>query len=148
MDFPKFLTTNRRTRENRARSEEGGFAVERREHPRHILEFPMNYSDTDGKERWGIAADASEGGVLVYLPEGIEKGALLKIEMFFPKGSELNTIKAMAKVVWSDSVAKKAWGKYKYGLAFQVFHKGSLDKLKILLKETAKSQSALTTLEH
>ncbi len=113
-----------------------------REHPRHILELPVNYSDTHGKERWGIAADASEGGVLVYLRESIEKGALLKIEMFFPKGSELNTIKAMAKVVWSDSVAEEAWGKYRYGLAFQAFHKGSYDKLKILLEETADCQSA------
>ena len=142
MDFPKALTTNRRTRENRARPREGVFVVERREHPRHILELPINYSEADGKERWGIAADASEGGVLVYLPEVVEKGSLLKIEMFFPKGSELNTIKAMARVVWSDSVAKKAWGKYRYGLAFQAFRKGSLDKLKILLKETAESQSA------
>ena len=142
MDFPKFLTTNRRTREDRTRSEGGVFLVERREHPRHILELPINYSDADGKEHWGIAADASEGGVSVYLPDVIEKGSLLKIEMFFPTGSELNTIKAMAKVVWSDSVAEKAWGKYKYGLAFQAFQKGSFDKLKILLEETAESQSA------
>ena len=141
MDFPKFLTTNRRTREDRTRSEGGVFLVERREHPRHILELPINYSDADGKEHWGIAADASEGGVSVYLPDVIEKGSLLKIEMFFPMGSELNKIKAMAEVVWSGPVAKKGWGKYRYGLAFQAFREGSLAKLKILLKETAESQS-------
>ncbi len=141
MNFPKFLTINRRTRENRDPSGEGILVVERREHPRHTLELPINYSDTDGKERWGIAADASEGGVCAYLPDVIEKGSLLRIGMFFPKGSQLNKINAMAEVVWSDSVGKKAWGKYRYGLAFQAFHKGSFDKLRILLEETAENQS-------
>jgi hypothetical protein len=96
----------------------------------------------DGEERWGIAADASEGGLLVYLHEVIEKGSLLRIEIFSKKGSELSMIKAMAKVVWSDSVAKKAWGEYRYGLAFQAFHKESLDRLKNLLEETAETYRA------
>ncbi len=131
----------RKKGENESRSKEGASSPERREHPRYTLELPIDYCTLDGKERWGIAADASEGGLLVYLPEVIERGSLLKIEMFSPKGSELNTIRAMAKVVWSDSADKKIWGEYKYGLEFQAFHKKSLEKLIYLLKDTENSQS-------
>ena len=142
MILQKFVTTNRRKGEIESRSKEGVFLPERREHPRYILELPIDYSNLDGKERWGIVADASEGGLLAYLPEVIEKGSVLKIEIFFRRGSELNTIKAMAKVVWSDSIDKKIWGEYKYGLAFQAFHKESLDKLINLLKDTGETHRA------
>ena len=118
------------------RFKEDQCADERREYPRHILELPIDYSLMDGQERWGVVADASEGGLLVYLHELIEKESLLKLEILFPQGSELNAIKAIAKVVWSDSVAMKMWGEYRHGLVFQAFQKESLDNLRNLLKET------------
>jgi len=67
MNLLKFLTQIRNTRETGRRSKEGTFATERREHPRYKLELPIDYSVMDGQERWGTAADASEGGLLVYL---------------------------------------------------------------------------------
>jgi len=137
MNLLKFLAPNRKKKETEWPSRDSQFLAERREHLRHIVELPIDYSIIDGPERWGIAADASEGGLLVYLHEVIEKGSLLKLEMFFPRGSEINTIKAMAKVVWSDSVARRLLGEYRHGLAFQAFQKESLDKLKKLLNETA-----------
>ena len=137
MNLPKFLTPIRKIRETEGRSKERQFVSERREHPRHILELPIDYSIMDGQVRWGIAADASEGGLLVHLHEVLKKGSLLKLEIFFPRGSELEAIEAMAKVVWSDSVAIKMWGEYRHGLVFQAFQKESLDKLRNLLKETA-----------
>ena len=116
---------------------------ERREHPRHIVELPILYSIVGGKKKWGIAADASEEGVLVYLNEIIEEGSLLKIEIFFLRGSELNVIKATAKVVWSDWVDKEDWcwywGDYRHGLALQSFDEETLDKLNILLNQTAET---------
>ena len=104
--------------------------------------LPFDYFRVDGEEKYGgFATNASEGGLLAYLPEIMEKGALLKIAFLFVKGSELNTIKGTAKVVWCDLAAKTAWGEHRYGLEFQSFNKGSLDKLKILLKEMAKTQA-------
>jgi len=44
-----------------------------------------------------MVANASEGGLLVYLPERMAMGAFLKIEIFYVKGLELDTIKAVAK---------------------------------------------------
>ena len=108
-----------------------------REHPRFSVELPFDYSRVDRVEEYGgFVANASERGLLVYLPEFIEKGTLLRIVIPLAEGSEFNTIKCMAKVVWGSMSAKVAW-KHRYGLELQAFNKGSFDKLKLLLKEVA-----------
>jgi len=137
----KFLTAVRKKKEkDKSKSKEGIFLVERRKHPRIRVELPLDYSLADREETYGgIVANASEGGLLVYFSEATELGALLKIEILFVKGSELNTIRGIAKVVWSDLAAKKAWGEYRYGLQFQSFQEGDLKKLKTLLQEVGKT---------
>jgi hypothetical protein len=137
----KFLTAVRRKKEkDKSKSKEGIFIVERRKHPRIRVELPLDYSLADREETYGgIVANASEGGLLVYLSETTELGALLKIEIIFVKGSELNTIRGIAKVVWSDLAAKKAWGEHRYGLEFQSFQKGDFQKLETLLKKVGKT---------
>jgi len=77
----------------------------------------------------------------VYLPEAIVVGTSLKIEILFAKGSELNSIRAIAKVVWSDLAPKEIWGEYRYGLEFQSFQEGDFQKLKRLLKEVGGTRS-------
>ena len=117
----------------------GILAVEKRKHPRFSVELPLDYSRIEGKEVYGgIVANASEGGVLVYLPERIELGALLKIEIFYVRGLELDTIKATAKVVWSDLAAMASWGEYRYGLHFQSIDEKDFSRLMNLLKEIGK----------
>jgi hypothetical protein len=137
----KYLTTVRRKKgKNKSKSKEGIFIVERRKHPRIRVELPLDYSFVDKEEtHGGIVANASEEGLLVYLSEATELGALLKIEILFVKGLELNTIKGIAKVVWSDLAAKKAWGEHRYGLEFQSFQEGDFQKLETLLKEVGKT---------
>ena len=113
-----------------------------RKHPRLIVELPFDYSCTDreGKYR-GVATNVSEGGLLVYLSELIPKGAILKVVILCVKGSECNTIKSMAKVVWGDLAAEVTRGKYRYGLKFESFNRKSLNTFNILLKEVAKTQA-------
>jgi len=137
----KYLTAVRRKKgKDRLKSKEGIFVVERRKHPRIRVELPLDYSVVDKEEiNKGIVANVSEGGLLVYLPEATELGTFLKIEILFVKGSELNTIKGIAKVVWSDLAAKKAWGEYRYGLEFQSFQEGDFQKLETLLQEVGKT---------
>jgi hypothetical protein len=137
----KYLTTVRRKKgKDKSKSKEGIFIVERRKHPRIRVELPLDYSFVDKEEtHGGIVANASEEGLLVYLSEATELGALLKIEILFVKGLELNTIKGIAKVVWSDLAAKKAWGEHRYGLEFQSFQEGDFQKLETLLKEVGKT---------
>jgi len=134
-----FTTLRRKTRQTRAKSKKGIFIVERRKQPRFSLELPLDYR-IERKDRFGgVTANASRGGLLVYLPEAIVVGTLLKIEILFAKGLELNSISAIAKVVWSDLPPKEIWGEYRYGLEFQSFQKGDLQKLRRLLKEVGET---------
>jgi c-di-GMP-binding flagellar brake protein YcgR len=122
-------------------SKEGLFLVERRRHPRISIELPFDYSLFEkGEEHRGILADASEGGLLVYLLEKIDVGSLLRIEILFSRGTELVTIESIVKVVWSDLAARESWAEYRYGLQFLSFFQGDVHKLKMLLKEVGQRQ--------
>jgi c-di-GMP-binding flagellar brake protein YcgR len=117
----------------------GVLAIEKRKHPRFSVELPLDYSRVNGKETYGgMVANASEGGLLVYLPERIEIGSLLKIEIFFVGGLELNTIKAVGKVVWADLAARESWGEHRYGLQFESIDENDFNRLTTLLKEVGK----------
>jgi hypothetical protein len=117
----------------------GVLTVEKRKHPRFSAELPLDYARVNGKETYGgIVANASEGGLLAYLPEKIDVGAFLKIEIFFAKGLEFNTIKAVARIAWYDLAARESWGEHRYGLQFQQIEKEDFERLKTLLKEIGK----------
>lgn len=128
-------TARRKKREIKSKSKEGIFIVERRRHPRFSMELPLDYAIESVDRHGGIVANASKSGLLAYLPEAIVVGTLLKVEILFAKGSELNTIGGTAKVVWSDLAPKEIWGEYRYGLEFQSFYEGDLQKLKKLIKQ-------------
>jgi len=130
-----------KARQSKAKSKEGIFIVERRRDPRFSLELPMDYSIESVDRYGGVAANASKGGLLVYLPEAIVVGTSLRIEILFAKESELNSIRAIAKVVWSDLAPREIWGEYRYGLEFESFQEGDLQKLKRLLKEVGETKS-------
>ncbi|MGZ3568333.1 MAG: PilZ domain-containing protein [Thermodesulfobacteriota bacterium] len=136
---PKNVRAN--ARRSKAKSKEGIFIVERRRDPRFTLELPMDYSIESVDRYGGVAANASKGGLLVYLPEAIVVGTSLRIEILFAKESELNSIRAIAKVVWSDLAPREIWGEYRYGLEFESFQEGDLQKLKRLLKEVGETKS-------
>ena len=117
----------------------GVLAIEKRKYPRFSVELPLDYSRFNGKETLGgMVANASEGGLLVYLPEKIEIGALLKVEIFYVRGLELDTIKAVAKIVWCDLAARESWGEHRYGLQFQSIDEKDFNRLLTLLKEVGK----------
>lgn len=127
---------DRKKSKHKSESKQGILLVDRREDPRVNIEFPFDYVLTDGTEtQQGVVADASEGGLLVYLSERIEIGAFLRIEIVSVKWKELIRIKAIGKVVWSDLAVQEAWGEYRYGLQFLSFFDGDFQKLKRLLRE-------------
>jgi c-di-GMP-binding flagellar brake protein YcgR len=139
MNYPESVISKIRPQSKTA--SRGVFFVERRSHPRVRIETPFDYSLIEnGKVHRGIAADASEGGLLVHLVESIELGALLSIEILFAKDRELTTIHAIAKVIWSDLAAKECWAEYCYGLQFLSFLKGDLNKLKSILHEVGRKR--------
>ncbi len=117
----------------------GVLAIEKRKYPRFSVELPLDYSRVNGKETLGgMVANASEGGLLVYLPERVEIGTLLKIEIFYVRGLELDTINAVGKVVWCDLAARESWGEHRYGLQFESIDEKNFNRLETLLKEVGK----------
>ena len=124
---------------NSFRPEKDLFPHDRRKHPRFVVGLPMDYSRVDGDENYGgVIANASKGGILVFLPERLEVGDMLRIEIFFTADLELDRIKAIAKVAWYDLVSKEGWAEHRHGLQFKSIYKGDLPKLDILLKDVAK----------
>lgn len=122
-------------------SRKGVIAIERRKHPRFNVELPLDYFRIENKENHGgIVANASEMGILVYLPEDIEVGTLLSTEIFYVNGLELDSIRALAKIVWADLPARKTWGEHRYGLQFRSIDKKNLNKLKNLFKEVGRAK--------
>jgi hypothetical protein len=135
-------TAKGKKEKGKSKPKKGVLVFEQRRHPRIFVELPFDYTRIDSKNTCGgIVANAGEGGLLVYLHEAFEIGALLKIGILFAKGFEMNAIQGIAKVVWSDLATKKIWGEYRYGLQFQSFQKGDLRKLKNLLEEVGKSMT-------
>jgi len=65
-------------------------------------------------------------------------GTALRIEILYVQGLEFNTIKAIAKIVWSDLAAKESWGEYRYGLQFIHIEENDFARLMNLLKEIGK----------
>jgi c-di-GMP-binding flagellar brake protein YcgR len=118
-----------------SKSKMGVLAVERRKYPRFSVELPLSYSRVNNKELLGgIVANASGGGVLVYLPERMEIGAVLKVEIIYLNGLELDAIKAIAKVVWSDLANRGSLEDHRYGLEFQYIDEKDYERLLSLLK--------------
>jgi len=133
---PVKLSKTIKRKKEKSPSKKGVVAIERRKHPRFNLELPLDYFRIENKENYGgIVANASEMGILIYLPEKMEIGTLLSTEIFYAKGLELDSIRAVAKVVWADLPARKTWGEHRYGVQFQSIDKKNLSKLKNLLKE-------------
>ena len=112
---------------------EGVAILERRREPRLRVELPFDYSRiVEREDHGGTLADANEGGLQVYIPEKLQIGDLFKIRIFAPTNSEVETIQAIAKVVWANRTKGRS-GKYRYGLQLQSFYKGDLNKYKALL---------------
>jgi hypothetical protein len=122
-------------------SEEGIFIGERRRHPRFNVELPLDYSIEHNDHYAGVAANAGKGGLVAYLPAAIAVGTSLNIEIIFMRGFELNSIRAKARVIWSNLAPKVTWGQYRYGLEFEKFQRGDVQKLKTLLKEAGETRS-------
>jgi hypothetical protein len=117
----------------------GVFVIERRRQPRVYVELPLDYSRiVDSENFGGMVANATEEGILVYLPERLKIGDLFRIRIFVPGESELGSIHAIAKVVWADAATRRSARRYRYGLHLQSFLKGDFQKFKKLLKGIVK----------
>jgi c-di-GMP-binding flagellar brake protein YcgR len=108
---------------------------ERRKFPRFTVDLPVEYRHEDSEIRYsGRALNASEGGLLVYLPEKVEIGDILKLKLFFTLGQTLKTIEMTVQIAWIDIHLGEGWGDYRTGTKFLDISSEDLLKLKEFLK--------------
>jgi c-di-GMP-binding flagellar brake protein YcgR len=98
---------------------EGSLTPEKRKYPRVDIDLPLKYSSTNLIFKYGRAVNASQGGLLVLLPEEMGIGQRLGLKIFFPSHSEFNTLETSVRVVWKDVHLRKDWAwDYRTGVKF------------------------------
>ncbi len=108
--------------------------IERRKYPRFSIDLPIEYRVLDSPAtHTGRALNASEGGLLVYLPEKMEVGQQLALKLFFHSGVQMNIIEMIGEVIWIDIHLEMNWGDYRTGLKFIDISSENLQRLKSFL---------------
>ena len=113
-------------------------APEKRRHPRVSADFPVKYSTTDSFFKSARVANASEGGLLVCLPEKMQIGQQLALKLFFPSCSGLNIVETVVQVIWMAIRLRKDWTwDYRTGVKFEDISPGDRATLKNFLTSLA-----------
>jgi c-di-GMP-binding flagellar brake protein YcgR len=120
--------------EKEVKSRYGTVNFEKRKHPRFDVNLPVEYARSDLVSSRGEAVNASEGGLLLYLPERMEIDQHLSLKLFFSSESELKTIETLVKVVWMDIHIGENRGDYRAGVKFVEISPGDLQKLRSFLR--------------
>lgn len=121
---------------------ETDLASERRKYPRWNIDLPVKYLTKASFRKYGRTANASEGGLLVHLPEEMKVGQDLTLQLFFVSGSELNTLEATVQVVWKGVHVKRDWTwDYRTGVSFKHISPGDMTKLKDFLVSLAQKET-------
>jgi len=108
---------------------------EKRGHPRFNVDLPIEYGLTELFVKQGRAANASEGGLLLYLPERMGIGQHLVVKLFFPSDSRLETVETRVQVVWIDILElEENCGDYRTGVMFVDISLDGLNKLRNFLR--------------
>jgi c-di-GMP-binding flagellar brake protein YcgR len=94
--------------------------VEKRKCRRFNITLPVKYSKANSFFKFAQAANASEGGLLVCLPERMGIGQHLALKLFLPIRSGLNIIETVVQVIWMDTRLRKDWTwDYRTGVKFE-----------------------------
>lgn len=135
----------------------GDIEFERRVFPRFILHLPFTYQievnkegDDGGKPPQrisleetgqtsstyqqppgtGITANASQGGLMVYLPEKVAVGDRIKVRLLLADQGNVNDIETVTEVRWVTKTTLGAPRLYKAGIRFLDITEESLTFLK------------------
>ena len=115
---------------------EKGLDSERRRYPRFNIDLPVKYDSRYHLfSKYGRAINASEGGLLVRLPEEIAVGQRLPLKLFFSSDAELDIIAPSVQVVWTGIHLKRdfTWD-YQTGVRFVDIPPKDMIKYKNFLK--------------
>jgi hypothetical protein len=92
---------------------------EKRKYPRFDVDLPIKYSRSNLFFKYARAVNASEGGLLLHLPEELGIGQQLALKLFFPSCADSNIMEMVVQVVWMDIRLRKDWAwDYQTGVRF------------------------------
>ena len=124
-----------KNREKETKPRYGTVNFERRRYPRSSVDLPIEYYRIDlSIGQTGKALNISEVGLLIYFPEQMEIGQHIRLKLFLPSDSGLNTIEALVEVVWLDIHLGEGWGDYRCGVKFIDVSPEGMNKLKKFLR--------------
>ena len=107
---------------------------EKRKSARFNVALPVRYSKTNSFFKYARAANASEGGLLICLPEKMGIGQHLALKLFLPIRSGSSMIEAVVQVVWMDIHLRKDWTwDYRTGVRFEDISSRDMTHLKNFL---------------
>jgi c-di-GMP-binding flagellar brake protein YcgR len=111
---------------------------EKRRYPRFDVDLPIKYSRSSLFSKYARAVNASEGGLLLHLPEELAIGQQLILKLFFPSSADSNIIEMIAQVVWMDVRLRKDWAwDYQTGVRFVDISREDREVLKNFLMDHA-----------
>ncbi|HYA92642.1 MAG TPA: PilZ domain-containing protein [Thermodesulfobacteriota bacterium] len=117
---------------------ERNLGSEKRKYPRFEVDLPIKYSRPNLFSKYARAVNASEGGLLLHLPEELGVGQQLILRLFFPPSPNLNVIETVVQVVWMDIRLRKDWAwDYQTGVRFVDISREDRDVLKNFLMDHA-----------
>jgi c-di-GMP-binding flagellar brake protein YcgR len=134
---------NKEGKEGRAQFGIANF--ERRKTPRFSMDLPVEYSPVDSGSRLvgtGRTGNASEGGLMLYLPGELKVGQSLRIKLYFTSDPGLDSIEVLAEVVWVEFPFAKE-GDHRYGVRFLEISPEDLSRLKNFLDNLAQIKPPL-----
>lgn len=131
----------------------GDIEFERRVFPRFILHLPFSYQidqavvdsgqqPVDTKDASviqegegelksiGLTENASQGGLLLYLPEQLPVGSRIKIMIALAEQGKVRNIEAKVRIKWIESTGMEAPRLYKAGVAFEAIEEDAETFLK------------------
>jgi hypothetical protein len=109
---------------------------EKRKYPRFDVDLPIKYSRSSFFFKYARAVNASEGGLLLHLPEELGIGQQLALKLFFPSCADSNIIETVVKVVWMDVRLRKDWAwDYQTGVRFVDISPENMAVLKTFLTD-------------
>jgi c-di-GMP-binding flagellar brake protein YcgR len=107
--------------------------LERRNHPRFLLNLPIEYYSIDSPTTTqGHTLNASQGGLMACLQETLQKGQHINLKVYFSSGAKLFNVETKAEVMWVDPNRGED-GTYRYGVKFVDISSENHDKLKSFL---------------
>jgi hypothetical protein len=110
--------------------------LERRIHPRFLLNLPVEYYPIDSpiasSTAQGHTVNASQGGLMICLRESLRKGQHVNLKIYFSSDTGLFTVETKAEVMWLDPSSGED-GIYQYGVKFMEIAPESHERLKIFL---------------